>query len=249
MGYGCQPRVNPVAPHSLRDSITADYLLKRLEYRAGKIANFKSFARTTFLNQNQKQIFRQALAIQNNQSIRVDTYGLFGQVVGIFIYHNGKAVFFNPVNGKYYSGAEMKSLVAKMLGTQLDFREHLRVFVGDVPRLDALKVLDSHLNADRTRYILRCADIRRGGNVTIQFSAATLLPLRMTRKLAGRSVYSVTWREYAKVGDYDFPHLTTLSFPEKRETIRVKYENPAINQKLPSDTFQFMVPVSSSKNQ
>ena len=72
----------------------------------------------------------------------------------------------------------------------------------------------------------------------------TLLPLEMTRKLGEHIIYSVKWQEYAKVGDHDFPHLVTLSFPEQQETIRVKYKNPVINQELPPDTFQFLGPSS-----
>ena len=249
VGWGCQPRVEPVAPHLLKDSITSGYVLKRLKDRAGEIINLKSFTRTTFLGQKLKQTFRQTLVIQNNRSIRVDTYGLFGQAMGVFTYHEGRTVFFNPANGRYYSGLEVESLMEKMLGTGLDFREHLRVFTGHIPRLEFLKVLDSRLNSDRTQYILRLTDIQRGGSVTILFSAMTLLPLEMTRKLGERAIYSVKWQEYAKIGDHDFPHLVTLSFPEKQETIRVKYKNPVINQELPSDTFQFLEPVSSLKIQ
>ncbi len=239
---GCQPRVEPVAPHLLKDSITTGYILKRLKNRAGKITNLKSFARTTFLGRELKQSFRQTLLIQNNRSIRVDTYGLFGQTLGVFTHHEGRTVFFDPSKGRYYSGPEVASLTEKIMGTQLDFREHLRIFVGYIPRLEFLKILGSRLNSDRTQYILRLTDIQRGGHVVIRFSALTLLPLEMTQK--GRSTYSVKWQDYAKVGGYDFPHRVTLSFPEKQETIRVKYKNPVINQGLPADTFELMEPVS-----
>ena len=111
MFVGCQPRVEPVAPHLLKDSITTGYILKRLKDRAGEIKNLKSFARTTFLSQKLKQTFRQTLIIQNNRSIRVDTYGLFGQAMGVFTYHKGRTVFFNPANGRYYSGPEVESLM------------------------------------------------------------------------------------------------------------------------------------------
>jgi len=131
------------------------------------------------------------------------------------------------------------------LGTRLDFREHLPIFIGHIPRLEFLKILDSSLNSGRTQYNLQLTDIQRGGSVEILFSALTLLPLEMTRKIGQRSVYSVKWENYTKVGEYDFPHLITLSFPEKREIIRVKYKNPVINQGLPADTFQFLEPVSS----
>jgi hypothetical protein len=247
--WGCQPRVEPVAPHLLKDSITTGYILKNQKDRADKIANLKSFTRTTFLGQKLKQTFRQTLAIQNNKSIRVDTMGLFGQAMGVFTHHKNRTVFFDPAKGKYYSGLEMETLMEKMLGTRLDFREHLRIFIGHIPRLGFLKVLDSRLNSSQTQYILRLTDIQRDENVTIVFSALTLLPLEMTRKKGKRSIYSVKWQEYAKVGDHDFPHLVTLSFPEKQETIRVKYKNPVINQGLPPDTFRFAEPVSLLKIQ
>jgi len=246
LGWGCQPRVEPVAPHFLKDSITTGYVLKRQVDRARKIKNLKSFARTSFLGPKRKQSFRQSLLIQDGRSIRVDTYGLFGQALGVFTHHEDKTAFFDPAKGRVYSEAEVESLTEKMLGTQVDFHEHLRIFVGHIPRLELLKILESRLNSDRTRYILRLTDIQRGGVVTLQFSATTLLPLAMTRELGGRSIYSVTWEEYAKVEGYDFPHQVTLSFPEKEETIRVKYKNPIINQGLPADTFQ--LPSFSAKS-
>ena len=238
LSSGCQPRVEQVAPHFFKDSVTTGYILKRQVDRAEKIKNFKSFTRTTFLGPKLKQSFRQSLLIQDNESIRIDTYGLFGQVLGVFTLHENRTVFFDPAKGRVYSEAEVESLMDKMLGTQVDFHEHLKIFVGDIPRLELLEILESRLNSDQTRYILQLKDVQRGGSVTLQFSAMTLLPFEMTRELGGRSVYSVQWQEYAKVEGHDFPHLITLSFPEKHETIRVKYKKPIINHGLPADAFQ-----------
>ena len=238
LSTGCQPRVEQVAPHFFKDSVTTGYILKRQVDRAEKIKNFKSFTRTTFLGPKLKQSFRQSLLIQDNESIRIDTYGLFGQVLGVFTLHENRTVFYDPAKGRVYSEAEVESLMDKMLGTQVDFHEHLRIFVGDIPRLELLEVLESRLNSDQTRYILQLKDVQRGGSVTLQFSAMTLLPFEMTRELGGSSVYSVQWQEYAKVEGHDFPHLITLSFPEKHETIRVKYKKPIINHGLPADTFK-----------
>ena len=237
LSSGCQPRIQPVAPHFLKSSVTTAYILKRQMDRAGQIKSLKSFARTTFLGPKLQQSLRQTLLIEDNRSIRVDTYGLFGQVLGVFTHHQGRTKFFDPAKSRVYSGAEVLSLMEKILGTQMDFHEHLRIFVGHIPRLELLEILDSRLNSDRTRYILRLKDGQRRESVTIQFSVMTLLPLEMTREFAERSVYSVQWQEYAKVDDYDFPHLITLSFPEKQETIRVKYKKPIINKGLPADTF------------
>lgn len=249
IGLGCQPRVEPVAPHLLKDSISTGYILNRLNDRAKEIKNLKSFTRTTFLGKKLKQTFRQALMIQNNRSIRVDTYGLFGQAMGVFTHHETRTVFFDPASGRYFSGPEVVSLMERMLGIRLDFREHLRIFIGHVPRLEFLKAVDSRLNSDRTQYTLELTDAQRGEDVTIVFSALTLLPQEMIRKRGDRLIYSVKWQEYAKVENHDFPHLVTLSFPEKQETLRIKYKEPAINKGLPTDTFQFMAPTPSLKTQ
>lgn len=208
--------------------------------RAEKIKNLKSFTRTSFLGPKLKQSFKQSLLIQGNESIRVDTYGVFGQALGVFAHHDNRTAFFDPAKGRIYNGAEVESLMERMLGTQVDFQEHLRIFVGHIPRLELLEILESRLSTDRTRYILKLTDVLRGGSVTLHFSALTLLPLEMTRELGERSIYKVQWQDYAKVAGYDFPHLITLSFPEKQETIRVKYKNPRINQGLPADTFQLL---------
>lgn len=247
VSWGCQPRVEPVAPHFLKDSISTGYILNRLVDRVGRIENLKSFSRTTFLSQKLKQSFRQTLLIKDSQSIRVDTYGLFGQAYGVFTHHEGRTVFFEPSKGRYYSGADVELMMRKLLGTGLDFREHLRIFIGHIPRLEFLTVLESKLNQDKTQYILKLTDRQRGGAVTILFAADTLLPFEMTRKLGERLVYTVKWEDYAKVGELDFPHLVTLSFPEKQETVRVNYKKPIINQGLPADTFQFMNSYTSSE--
>jgi hypothetical protein len=242
LSSGCQYRIQPVAPHFLKDQVTTGYILKWQVERAKKIKNLKSFTRTTFISPKMQQGFRQTMLIQGSHSIRVDTYGLFGQALGVFIHHEDKTAFFDPAKGMIYSGAEVKSLTEKILGTQMDFHEHLRIFVGHIPRIELLEILDSWLNSDRTRYILELTDKQRGGSVTLQFSAMTLLPVEMSHKLQGHSVYSVQWQEYAKIENYDFPHLITLSFPGKQETIRVKYKNPDINQGLPADAFQLPLP-------
>jgi hypothetical protein len=238
LSSGCQSHVEPIAQHFLKDSVTTGYILKMQMDRSRKIKNFKSFTRTTFLGPKLKQSFRQSLLVQDNESIRVDTYGLFGQVLAVFTHHENRTAFFDPAKGMVYTGAEVASLIKRILGTQVDFHEHLKIFVGDIPRLELLEILKSRLNSERTRYILQLTDVQRGGSVNLQFSSMTLLPLEMTRELGGRSVYSVQWQEYAKVEGHDFPHLITLSFPKKKETIRVQYKKPIINHGLPADTFQ-----------
>lgn len=243
---GCQTSPEKVPPHFSKDIITSGYIFNRLQTRANKIYNVKSFARTTFIGKEVKQSLRQTLIIQGNRSIRVDTYGLFGQALGVFISAAGKMQFLDPAKGRVYSGADVKQLLRKLLGTQIDFQEHLRIFVGHIPHFEFLKVKKSRLTSDRTQYIIQATDLRNDGEVHLHIDSLTLLPLEMTRFEQGKKRYFVQWQEYEKIGSIDWPHLITLEFPERQEILRIKYKDPTLNGKISPEAFQLM-PTTSEK--
>jgi outer membrane biogenesis lipoprotein LolB len=243
---GCQASVEKAPPHFSKDKISSGYIFNRLQTRANKIHSVKSFARTTFIGKKFKQSFRQTLIIKGNRSIRVDTYGLFGQAMGVFISDAGKMQFLDPAKGKLYSGSDVKNLLRKLLGTQIDFREHLRIFLGHIPNFEFLKIEKSRLSSDQKEYILLAKDLKRSGEVRLHIDAVTLLPVEMTRIEMGQKRYFVQWQDYEKIGDIDWPHLITLEFPSRQEIIRIKYKDPTLNGKISQNTFQLM-PTASVK--
>jgi hypothetical protein len=243
---GCQASVEKAPPHFSKDKITSGYIFNRLHTRANKIHSVKSFTRTTFTGKEFKQSFRQTLIIKESRSIRVDTYGLFGQAMGVFISDAGKMQFLDPAKGKLYSGSDVKNLLRKLLGTQIDFREHLRIFLGHIPNFEFLKVEKSRLSSDQKEYILQAKDLKRSGEVRLHIDAATLLPVEMTRIEMGQKRYFVQWQDYEKIGNIDWPHLITLEFPSRQEIIRIKYKDPTLNGKISQNTFQLM-PIASVK--
>ena len=243
---GCQTSAEKVPSHFSKDKISSGYIFNRLQSRANKIHSVKSFARTTFIGKEFKQSLRQTLLIKESRSIRVDTYGLFGQAMGVFISDAGKMQFLDPAKGKLYSGSDVRNLLRKLLGTQIDFREHLRIFLGHIPNFEFLRVEKSRLSSDRTEYILLAKDLKRSGEVRLHIDAVTLLPVEMTRIEMGQKRYFVQWQNYEKIGNIDWPHLITLEFPARQETIRIKYKDPTLNGKISQNTFQLM-PTDSVK--
>jgi len=133
-----------------------------------------------------------------------------------------------------------------LLGTQIDFRQHLRIFMGHIPNFEFLKVEKSRLTSDQTQYILLAKDLKRSGEVRLHIDAVTLLPLEMTRIEMGQKRYFVQWQDYEKIGSIDWPHLIILEFPAKQEIIRIKYKDPTLNGKISKNTFQLM-PTASTK--
>ncbi len=242
---GCQTSVEKAPPHFSKDKISSGYIFNRLQTRANKIHSVKSFARTTFIGKEFKQSFRQTLLIKESRSIRVDTYGLFGQAMGVFISDAGKMQFLDLAKGRLYSGSDVKNILRKLLGTQIDFREHLRIFLGHIPNFEFLKVEKSRLNSARTQYILQAKDLKRSGEVRLHIDAVTLLPLEMTRIEMGQKRYFVQWQDYEKIGNIDWPHLITLEFPARQETLRIKYKDPTLNGEISQNTFQLTPPASA----
>ena len=236
----CQNSFEKVPPHFSKETISSAYIFNRIQNRANKISSVKSFARTTFIGKGVKQSFRQTLVMKGNRSIRVDTFGLFGQAMGVFIGTLGNMQFFEPSKGKVYLGADVKRLLEKLIGTQIDFREHLRVFVGHIPRFEFLRVENSRLNSYKNQYILQAKDLKRSGKVILNIDAMTLLPLEMIRIEEGQKRYFVKWQNYETIGSIDWPHLITLEFPDKNELLRVKYKDPILNAKIDPETFKLI---------
>ena len=243
---GCQSSPESLPPHFSKDTISSGYIFNRLQVRAKKIYNVKSFARTTFVGKKTKQSLRQTLLIKGNLSIRVDTYGMFGQALGVFISTAGKMQFLDPAKGRVYSGADVQKLLRKLVGTQIDFKEHLRIFVGHIPNFEYLKVKESRLNSDKSKYIFHATDFKNGGDVRLDIDALTLLPLEMTRFESGKKRYYVQWQDYKKIGSIDWPHLITLKFPERQEILKIKYKDPTLNGEISPEAFQ-LISKSSEK--
>ena len=141
---------------------------------------------------------------------------------------------------------DVKGLLQKLLGTQIDFREHLRIFVGHIPNFEFLRVENSRLSLDNTQYILQTEDLKRSGEVIFKIDTLKLLPLEMTRIEDGEKRYFVKWQNYEEISSIEWPHLITLEFPGREEIIRVRYKDPILNGKITPDTFK-LIPTASAK--
>jgi len=244
---GCKTNPEKIPSHLSKGIISSEYIFNRMHLRAEKIYNVKSFVRTTFIGKETKRSLRQALLIQGDSSIRVDTFGMFGQALGIFISAAGKIQFLDPAKDKIYSGEDVKELLRKLLGTEINFKEHLQIFIGHIPNFEFLKFEESRLNSDKTKYIFYSTDLKSGCKVRLDIDSTTLLPLEMTRFKDGAKQYYAKWQEYEKIGSIDWPHLITLGFPERQEIIEVKFKSPVLNGKISPDAFQ-LISASSKKH-
>jgi len=79
-------------------------LFSELEARKLAIRDVKAFVRTKISGENLNQSYRQTLLVKGDEAMRVDTYNLFRQVLGVLIYEGGKTIMYDPRENRVISG-------------------------------------------------------------------------------------------------------------------------------------------------
>lgn len=237
----CQTIPSAPFPHMLEETVTPDYLFHSLVKRQAALVDLKSFTRTAISKSDSSQSFKQAFMIKGGDSIRVETLGLLGQPLGIFIHDKEKTLLYDPKQNRTFKKAEVRAVMQQIVGTALDFDEFIGVFSGNVPRLAFLKLHSARLDAEKKIYHLEAADTQRGSRFQIALNALTLEPVRLVKTINGQTEYVAEWEDYRKVGDYPFPHRIVLSRPASKETLTVKFDDPQINSGISQSVFQLAV--------
>ncbi|MFQ5450642.1 MAG: DUF4292 domain-containing protein [Nitrospinaceae bacterium] len=246
----CQPMPGSVSPHLSQKTISVEYLRQFLIERQTNVSDLKSMVRTTVEGKKFRQSFRQSFFVQNADFIRIDTYSLFGQTLGVFIYDGrntgrSKTILYDPGLNQVYRGREVGRVLWKIIGMNFDFPKYISVFFGNIPRMEFLKIQGGRLNPEKNSYLLTATDPDQNARVEIELDAYTLLPSHMERRENGKIKYTISWKDYRRVGDRDFPFKLIIGFPQHQETLTVQFTDPVLNAGLPAEAFQLLV---SGKN-
>jgi len=234
----CQPKVIPVPTEAKLEMLPLSSLFSKLEARQSAIRDIKAFVRTKISRENLSQSFRQTLLVKGNEAIRVDTYNLFRQVLGVLIYEGGKTLMYDPRENQVVYGEDTWESMRRVLGTYIDFGEYISVFSGGIPHLFHLQTKTAKWNSDQTVYQVETTNQKTGEQVDIGIDAYTLLPKSMVLTRGAREIYRVYWYDYKKVDKLDFPHKVVIKFESKKQSITVKYSGVTINQGIARDAFE-----------
>jgi len=235
----CQTKIAPISPVAEQGMPSLVTLLSLLEARQSGIRDIKAFVRTKVSGDSLNQTFRQALFVQGNETIRVETYNLFRQVLGVIVYKGGKTSMYDPGANRIVRGEEVWKIMRRVTGNQLDFRQYISVFSGGIPRLSHLQAKVLKWNADQTTYQIETVDQETGEQVNVEIDAYTLLPKSVFLLRGTQEIYRVYWDDYRKVDQWDFPHKLVIKFKAKNEVIKVIYSDLFINQGFAPDVFDF----------
>ena len=236
----CQTMGAPVLPRPEPKIPPLFSLFQHLETRQSNFRDVKTFARTKISGQRLNQSFRQALLVRGDDAIRIDTFNLFRQSLGVLISEGGRTFMYDPEKNRIIREPEVWNMMRLIMGSSIDFREYIRVFSGGIPRLTHLAPTAVRLNPDKTFYHLETTDTGTGEQVDIEIDAYTLLPKTVTRMKGVRELYRVHWDDYRKVGPWDFAHRIVIELRNRDETVTIKYSDPVINQGLGSNVFRFV---------
>ena len=236
----CQSKVASIPSEARLEMPSLSTLFFQLEERQTSIRDVKAFVRTKISGRRLNRTFRQALLVRGNETIRVDTYNLFHQVIGVLICDREKTLMYDPRGNRIVFGEEAWDIMRQVVGTHIDFREYISVFSGGIPRFSHLHAKVSKWNADQTIYQVETVDSETGEQVNIEIDAHTLMPRSVLLIRGTQEIYRVYWNDYRKVDKWDFAHEIVIEFKAENETVTLKYSDLFINQGFDPDVFEFV---------
>ena len=234
----CQPKILPVPTEAKPEIKSLSSLFSELEARKAAIRDVKAFVRTKISGENLNQSFRQTLLVKGDEAMRVDTYSLFRQVLGVLIYKGEKTLMYDPRENRVISGEAVWESMHRVLGTYIDFGDYISVFSGGIPHLSHLQTKIAKWNSDQTVLQIETINQKTGERVDIGVDAYTLLPKSLFLTRGTREIYRVYWDDYKKVDELDFPHKVVIEIKSKKQSIVVSYSDVMINQGISLDAFE-----------
>jgi outer membrane lipoprotein-sorting protein len=234
----CQPKILPVPTEAKPEIKSLSSLFSELEARKSAIRDVKAFVRTKISGENLNQSFRQTLLVKGDEAMRVDTYSLFRQVLGVLIYKGEKTLMYDPRENRVISGEAVWESMHRVLGTYIDFGDYISVFSGGIPHLSHLQTKIAKWNSDQTVLQIETINQKTGERVDIGIDAYTLLPKSLFLTRGTREIYRVYWDDYKKVDELDFPHKVVIEIKSKKQSIVVSYSDVMINQGISLDAFE-----------
>ena len=234
----CQPKALPLLKVAKPEIKSLSSLFSELEARKLAIRDLKAFVRTKISGKNFNQSFRQTLLVKGNEAMRVDTYSVFRQVLGVLIYEGEKTLMYDPIKNRVISGEEVGETMQRIFGVYIDFGDYISVFLGGIPHLSHLQTKVAEWNSDQTVLKIETINQKTGERVDIEIDAYTLLPISLIMIQDAQEIYRVYWDDYRKVDKWDFAHKVVVKVKSKKQSIVVRYSDVIINQGIPFDTFE-----------
>jgi hypothetical protein len=242
-GATCQQETaGDIPAHFEMESLTPEYLYKRLAHRQQQIHDLKAFVKTSITTPRRDQSFRQIMLMKEYRELRLDTLNPFNQPLGIFLMNGKSTVLFDLQKNKLYTGLEVWNMMHDMLGTIIDFSEYVHVFSGNVPRFEHLQWTGARLNEEKTYYELKAVDPPRQELIKLRLDAETLLPATMHKWAAGRPLYSAGWEDYQLVDGFAFPHLITVERVAQKDRVQIRFDDPVLNAGIDDTVFHPALP-------
>ena len=192
------PPPKPVEPPA--QFLTLEEISQQLTAQQDGIHNVKSRVKSAIKTQEKNHNLKQALLIDGDTSLRLDTLNLFSQPVGVLISDQTQILLYDAKSNKLYRNREVWDIMMRMFGTVFDFREYVSVFSGKIPRLASLNLKSVRWNPKTGNYQITAVDSERNSPLAIEVEPKTLLPVQLVKWEDGKRVYTVRWEDYQESG-------------------------------------------------
>jgi Domain of unknown function (DUF4292) len=225
---GCAT-VSPPAPELPAPKWESAELIKSMVQRRAQFRSLRAPARVDYAGPDGKHGFQEAVVVQRPDRLRLETLSPLGAVL-IVTANDKEIVGFYPREGVFVRGRRSKENLLRYTKIPLELDEITSLLVG-LPPVDPSTPWKQEGNT-----LIFSPDGRKKDAVA--FESQQPVPTKWERfNASGAIELNAQFSDYVSTPAGLFPSRITIEAPSQKKKLEVRYQEPELNGKIPSELF------------
>jgi Domain of unknown function (DUF4292) len=225
---GCAT-VSPPEPQLPAPKWESTELIKSIAQRREQVRSVRALARVDYAGPDGKHGFQEAVVVQRPDRLRLETLSPLGAVL-IVTANDKEIVGYHPREGIFVRGRRSKENLLRYTKIPLELDEITSLLVG-LPPVDPSTPWKQEGNT-----LIFSPDGHKKD--ALAFESQQPVPTKWERFNAGGAVeLSARFSDYVSTPAGLFPSKISIEAPLQKRKLEIRYQEPELNGKIPSDLF------------
>ena len=233
-----EPIIQPTA------DMDAEAILARFDQRWQPAEALRALARVTVTSAQGRYSTRQTFLWHRPALLRLDTLGLFGQLVMSLIADAVQVSVYYPAEGIVFQGPATAATLARVMGLPLEVEEVAPLLMGYIRPSPAQQVAVPYLQVDASLHLLRFVNAEGALIQDAWVDPDQLLPTRVLRYTQhNMPTVDIAYSEFRLLTDtFPAPFELAIWLPQVETEIRIQFLSVDLNPTLPPTVFHLSPP-------
>jgi outer membrane lipoprotein-sorting protein len=215
-----------------------DYL-KVIDERLGKIETFQGKGKLKISNSKKSDSATGIIIIRKPDSIRLESFSLFGQAVFFFVSRYDSFSVFTPKDNKYFMGKNTIENIRKVLPLDISIKELCHYLLGEFHKKEDDSVIIKFLEDSKMYKVYYYGDVNR----VVWFDPEISVIKKCIVYDSNEEIKTlVTYSKFKEIEGIMLPMYVSIKLPYLDAKIEVNYDEVTLNEKIKSKMFVLDVP-------